>query len=136
MANNIKLAVAVRNALLDGIATAAGNSGKVRIYSGSQPANADASIGAATLLAELTCNATLAPAASNGVLTLNSITQDSSADATGTAAWFRLWKADGTTPIIDGTVGTSACDLNLNTVSLVSGGAVSCTSFTLTAPNA
>lgn len=33
---------------------------------------------------------------------------------------------------MDGSVGTSGCDLNLNTTSIVAGATVSCTSFTIT----
>jgi hypothetical protein len=84
----------------------------------------------------LTCNATFAPAASGAVLTLNAITQDASADATGTATWFRLVKSDGTTHVLDGDVGTSGSDLNLNSTSITSGATVSVTSFTITAGNA
>lgn len=131
----LKLSTTARNALLDAITTTAGNSGKLRIYSGTRPANPAASI-TGTLLAELTCNATFAPSASGGVLTLNAVTSDSSADATGTATHFRLWKSDGTTAVIDGDVGTSGSDLNLNTTSIVAGATVSVTSFTITAPNA
>lgn len=125
----------LRNAQLDAVTTAVGASGKLRIYSGTRPANVAASI-TGTLLAELTLNATFAPAASSGVLTLNAITSDSSADATGTATHFRIWKSDGTTAVADGDVGTSGSDLNLNSVSLTSGGSVAVTSFTITAGNA
>lgn len=117
--------------------TASAASGKLRIYSGSQPADADASIGAATLLAELTMNATAfgsatSTASTNSVLTANAITQDSSADATGTAAWFRLWQSNGTTPILDGTVGTASTDLIINSTAISSGAAVSASSLTIT----
>lgn len=122
--------------MLDTI-TASAASGKLRIYSGSQPADADATIGAATLLAELTMGATAfgsatSTASTNSVLTANAITQDSSADATGTAAWFRLWQSNGTTPILDGTVGTSGTDLIINSTAISSGAAVSASSLTLT----
>jgi hypothetical protein len=123
----------LRNAQLDAITTFAGNSGKLRIYNGTRPATGGT---ATTLLAELTCNATFAPAASGGVLTLNAITQDASADATGTATWFRLVKSDGTTHVMDGDVGTSGSDLNLNSTSITSGATVSVTSFTITCGNA
>lgn len=123
----------LRNAMLDAITTFAGNSGKIRLYSGSRPSTGGA---ITTLLAELTCNATFAPSASGGVLTLNSITSDSSADATGTATWGRLFKSDGTTIVFDFNVGTSGSDLNLNTTSITAGGPVSITSFTITAGNA
>jgi hypothetical protein len=123
----------VRNARADAITTFAGNSGKLRIYSGTRPATGGT---ATTLLAELTCNATFAPSASGGVLTLNAITQDSSADATGTATWARLLKSDGTTIVLDCSVGTSGADINLNTTSIVTGAAVSVTSAVLTEGNA
>jgi len=126
-------ATGLRNAQVDAITTFAGNSGKLRIYSGSRPATGGT---ATTLLAELTCNATFAPSASGGVLTLNSIAQDASADATGTATWFRLVKSDGTTHVMDGDVGTSGSDLNLNSTSITAGATVSVTSFTITCGNA
>ena len=125
--------VLVRNAMLDAITTYTGASALLRIYDGSQPATGGT---ATTLLAELTCNATFAPAASGGVLTLNAITDDSSANATGTATWFRIVKSDGTTHVVDGTVNTAAADLNLNTTSIVTAGPVAVSSFTITAGNA
>lgn len=136
MALNPKVSAARRAAMLDTITSSAA-SGKLRIYSGTQPADADAAIGAGTLLAELTMNATAfgsatSTASTNSVLTANAITSDSSADATGTAAWFRLWQSNGTTPILDGTVGTSGTDAIINSVSIVVGAAVSCSSLTLT----
>lgn len=122
----------LRNAMLDAITTAAGGSALLRIYDGTRPATGGS---ATTLLAELTCNATFAPSAASGVLTLNSITQDSSANATGTATWFRI-VTSGATFVLDGNVGTSGSDLNLTTTSIVSGQPVSVTSFTITEGNA
>ena len=104
----------------------------LRIYDGSRPATGGT---ATTLLAELTCNATFAAAASSGVLSLNAITQDSSANATGTATWFRIVKSDGTTHVLDGSVGTSGSDLNLTTTSIVATQPVSVSSFTITEAN-
>ena len=122
----------LRNNMLDQVTSAVGASGLLRIYDGTRPASGGS---ATTLLAELTCNATFAPSASGGVLTLNAITQDSSANATGTATWFRIVTSGGTF-VIDGNVGTSGSDLNLNSVAISSGAAVSVTSFTITAGNA
>lgn len=121
----------VRNAMLDAITTAVGTSGLIRIYDGSRPASGGA---ATTLLAELTCSATFAAGASGGVLTLNSITQDSSANATGTATWFRITTSGGTF-VVDGSISTSGSDLNLTTTSITSGQPVSITSFTITEGN-
>lgn len=125
-------AATLRDAMLDAITTRAGASALLRIYDGSRPATGGT---ATTLLAELTCNATFAPAAVNGVLTLNAITQDSSANATGTATWFRIVQSDGTTHVLDGDVGTSGSDLNLTTTSIVATQPVSVTSFVITEGN-
>ena len=123
----------LRNAMLDAITTRAGAAALLRIYDGSQPATGGA---ATNLLAELVCNATFAPAASGGVLTLNAIADDVSANATGTATWFRIVQSNGTTHVLDGTVGTSGADLNLDSVSIVETGTVSVTGFEITEGNA
>jgi len=126
-------AATLRSARADAITTFAGGSALLRIYDGTRPATGGT---ATTKLAELVCNATFAPGASSGVLTLNAIANDASADATGTATWFRIVKSDGTTHVMDGNVGTSGSDLNLNTTSLVAGGPVAVSSFVLTEGNA
>ena len=107
------------------------NSGKLRIYSGTVPTRADDSIGAAVLLAELTMNATAFGASSSGVITAGAIT-GANAGASGTASFFRVWDSAGTTSYIQGTVGTSADDLILNSVAISSGAAVSVSALTHT----
>lgn len=121
----------LRNAKLNAITTAVGSNALLRIYSGVRPATGGAET---TILAELTCNATFAPAASGGVLTLNAITGDTSANNTGTATWFRILTSGGT-PQIDGNVGTSGSDLNLTTTSIVATQPVNITSFVITEGN-
>ncbi len=128
----IGMATTLRNARLDAITTFAGNACLLRIYSGSQPATGGA---VTTLLAELTCATPFAGAASNGVLTLGAITSDSAANSTGTASWARIVKSDGSTHVLDCTVGTSGADINLNTVSIVTSAQVSVTSATITEAN-
>lgn len=127
----IGLMTPVRNAMMDAITAQAGASAKLRIYSGTRPSTGGT---ATTLLAELICNATFAPASSAGVLTLNSITS-ATASATGTASWARLLKSDGTTILMDMDVSTSGSDLNLNATAISSGATVSVTSATITAGN-
>jgi len=128
----------IRQAMLDAITTGAGANALLRIYNGARPATNGA---ATTLLAELTCNATFAPAASGTTdgaavtLTLNSITQDASANNTGTATWFRIVQSNGTTFVLDGDVGTSGSDLNLTTTSITATQPVSISSFVITEGN-
>jgi hypothetical protein len=134
MASNLKYAVTLKNAKLDAITTAIGASGLLRIYSGTQPTNPDTALSGNTVLAELALSATFAAGSSSGVLTANSITADSSADATGTATFASLLTSGGTRKV-DMSVGTSGADLNLNTTSIVSGAQVSVSSLTITAAN-
>ena len=131
MPNNLKLSNNVVNPQADALSDLADN-GYLRIYDGTQPATADTAITTQVLLAELRFNATAAPAASNGVLTFNAITQDSNANNTGTASWFRALKSDGSTVLFDGTVGVSGSDLNIATTAIVAGAIVGVTSFVYT----
>lgn len=131
MALNPKRTNAVANSLCDSMAALC-NNGYIRIYDGTQAANADTAVGSQVLLAELRFSATAFGAASAGVATANAITSDSSANATGTATWFRALKSDGTTVVWDGSVGTSSADMVLDTVSFVAGGTVAVSALTLT----
>lgn len=128
----VGMAAGLRNARLDAITTAAGASALLRIYDGTRPATGGT---ATTKLAELTCNATFAPAASGGTLTLNSIANGTGL-AASTATWARIVKSDGTTHVLDCSVGTSGADINLNTASIVVGATVSVTSAVFTEGNA
>lgn len=121
---NLRMSVDVRNDMLDAIASRAGGNAILRIYSGTQPSTGGAET---TILAQLTMNATFAPAATAGVLTLNSITADNSANANGTASWFRILQSDATTHVLDGDVSTTAAgtgDLQLDSVDIQVGGTV------------
>lgn len=132
MASAIKIADALREDMADAIVALLGSGATLKIYTGTKPAGPGTAIGAQVLLGTLTCSATFGTY-SAGVLTANAITQDSAADATGTAAWYRLATSGGTA-LIDGEVGTSGSDLNLNTLSIVTGGPISVSSFTYTMP--
>jgi hypothetical protein len=108
---------------------------ELRIYSGTKPADVNAALSGNTLLAALLMDASAAfGAASSGVATAAAITSDTSADATGTATFFRMGQVTtGTfTPEIQGEVGTSGSDLNLSSTSITAGGTVSVSSFTYT----
>lgn len=126
--------VAVRNNMLTQIENAldaGAGAAFIRIYDGTRPATGGAPT---NLLAELTCSDPAGSVAS-GVLTFSAITQDASANATGTATWFRMVDSAAVF-VMDGDVGTSGSDMNLTTTSIVAGQPVSITSATITAPNA
>lgn len=127
----LAFSTALRNARLDEITSAIGNAGLINIYDGSRPATGGT---ATTLLAQLTGGSPFAGAASSSQLTANSITQDSSANATGTATWGRI-TTSGATFVMDFNVGTSGSDLNLTTTSIVATQPVSISSFVITEGN-
>ncbi len=121
---------------MDAFTTEVGASAKIKVYSGTQPAGGGAPSG--TLLGTLVCSATFAPSSTGGVITLNSVTGDSSADATGAAAWFRMTQSDDTW-VMDGDVSVagSGGDITLDSISITIGGTISLAGpNTLTAPNA
>jgi hypothetical protein len=117
----------LRNARLDEIEAAIGASGLLRVYSGTQPATGGT---ATTLLCELALSATAAPAAAAGVLTFSSISDDASADASGTPTWARLMTS-GAAAVVDMTAGVGSGDLNFN-AAIVIAGTVSVTSLVIT----
>jgi len=124
----------LRNTRLDAIDDAAnGGAGAalLRIYDGTRPATGGT---ATTLLAELTFSDPAFGAAGSGIITASAITQDSSANATGTATWFRVVDSSATF-VMDGNVGTSGSDLNMTTTSIVATQPVSCSSFVITEGN-
>ena len=140
MANGFYITNAIAIVACDAIVDAldAGTAAVINIYDGSVPADADASIGASTLLAQLTMSATAFGAAADdtpgAIATASAITSDSSANATGTASYFRVLTQDAGTTCMQGTVGTSSADLVLNTVSITLGSTVAITSFTVLLP--
>jgi len=124
----------LRNTRLDAIDDAAnGGAGAalLRIYDGTRPATGGT---ATTLLAELTFSDPAFGAAGSGIITASAITQDASANATGTATWFRVVDSSATF-VMDGNVGTSGSDLNMTTTSIVATQPVSCSSFVITEGN-
>lgn len=132
MTTSVSVATATRNAQADALARNL-DSGSIKIYSGTVPADADTALSGNTLLASLPLQPTSAPAASSGTLTFDTTgLTDSSIDASGVASFFRGFKTDGTTVVMQGQVGTSGYALNLADVNLVATGTVTITSFTHT----
>lgn len=77
---------AYRSSIATAQNTAIGTSAQIQVRSGTNAGTG----GQGTLLAQLTGNATAWGSVSNGVLTSNAITADSSADAAGVAGHYQL----------------------------------------------
>lgn len=113
--------------------------GTVEIRTGSQPATANTAA-SGTLLGTLTLSDPAfgnATTASPAVATASAITSDTTADATGTAGWFRGYDSAGTA-VIDGSITATGGggDLTLDSTSIVAGGTIAMTSWTISHPTA
>ena len=133
----VQLSVAVRNARLDAIETTVGASAILKIRSGAQPTNC-ATADSGTVLATLSLPSDYMAAASSGSKAKNGTWEDTSADATGTAAHWRLYASDGTTCHAQGSVTATGGggDMTVDNTSFASGQAFTVTGFTLTDGNA
>lgn len=140
MSSNFKISTACRNAACDAIVDlidAGTGAGTVAVRTGTPPTNvADASTG--TLLGTLTFSTTAFGDASSGTATAASITSDTNADASGTAGHFRVYAgaAADTAALMQGTAGESAdsTDMTFDNKTIVAGGTIAISSFTLTVP--
>ena len=130
----VQYSTTVRNAKLDAVETAIGTSAIMKIRTGSVPANC-AAADSGTVVATLNLPSDWMANASGAVKGLSGVWQDSSADATGTAAHFRIYDSGGSTCHIQGTVSTSGADLIVDNTSFNAGQAFSVTAFNLTAGN-
>lgn len=134
-----RISVAARSAAADAVVDlldGGAGAGTLEIRTGAQPAT-PATAASGTLLATLTLSDPAFGAASSGVATASAITDDTSADATGTAGWFRAKDSSGNA-VIDGDItGTGGGgNMELDSTSIVSGGLVEVTSWTITMPGA
>lgn len=133
----IRFVNAVKNSALDTIKTAidaGAGAGTIKIYTGTQPTTAADAIVAQVLLGTLTFSDPCGTSAS-GTLTMSAITQDSAADATGTATWARIADSTGATVCdVDVTATGGGGTLQFNTTSFVIGGPILISSFTITVP--
>lgn len=133
----LQLSVAVRNARLDAIETATGVSAILKIRSGAQPASC-ATADSGTVLATCSLPSDWMAAAASGSKAMSGTWSDASADATGTAAHFRIYASDGTTCHLQGSVTATGGggDMEVDNTSFAAGQAFSVTSFSLTDANA
>lgn len=133
----LQYSTTVRNAKLDAVETAIGTSAVLKIRTGSVPANC-AAADSGTVLATLNLPSDWMAAAASGQKAKAGTWEDTSADATGTAAHWRLYASDGTTVHAQGTVTATGGggDMTVDNTSFVAAQSFTVTGFTLTAGNA
>lgn len=101
----------------------------MEIYTGTIPAMGGTITD--TLLATLTLTTQVATE-SSGVITFDAITEDSSADASGTAGWCRVLDRDGGEAAYFTIADDGSGEINFNSVSIVAGAPVAVSSLTVT----
>jgi hypothetical protein len=133
----LKFSEGVRNGQNDSIETVIGASPVLKIRSGSAPATI-ASPDAGTVLATIDLPSDWMAPSAGAVKSKSGVWQDTSADADGTAAHFRIYASDGITPHIQGTVTQTGGggDMTVDNVVIAAGQTVIVTGFTFTAGNA
>lgn len=134
----LQYSVDINQARLDAVESVTSTSPKLRIFSGSQPANC-AAADSGTLLCEMTLPAdwmNAATAASPSVKSLlGSWTGTASAGVAATPTHFRIWNSGATACKIQGTAGIGTGDLQVNGT-ITSGQTVTVSSFSITGANA
>ena len=133
----IQLSAAVRNARLDAIETTIGTSAVLKIRTGAPPADVATAV-SGTVLATLSLPSDWMTAASAGSKAKSGTWEDTSADASGTAAHFRIYASNGTTQHLQGTVTATGGggDMTVDNTSFAAAQAFTITTFTLTDGNA
>lgn len=133
----LQFSTTFRNALLDQFETTVGVSAVLKVFTGSAPANCGTA-DSGTLLASLTLPSDWMAAASGGTKAKSGTWQDTSADGTGTAGYFRIYASDGTTCHAQGTVTATGGggDMTVDNTSFAAGQSFTINTFTLTAPGA
>ncbi len=133
----LQFATSIRNALLDTIESDTGVSAILKIRTGAAPATC-ATADSGTVLATLNLPSDWMNASSSGSKTLLGTWSDTSGDAAGTAAHFRLYKSDGVTCQLQGTCTLTGGggDLTLDNTNIQVSQVVTVTSFSLVAPGA
>lgn len=132
----MQFSVAVRNARLDAFESTVGATAKLRILTGSAPANC-AAAETGTLLCEMTLPSDWLAAAASGVKS-KAGTWSGTGAAAGTAGYFRIVNNAGTTCHQQGTVTATGGggDMTVDNTSIAIGQTVTVNSYSVTDGNA
>lgn len=142
--SNLSFSTGFRNAILDSGLDTLFDSGFLDIYSGTIPADADATEGAGTLLASIELGATALAAAASGAKAKTGTWSEAAAPVSpsGTAAWARLYDSNHTTGAsttavridMDVTIVAGGGDLEISSLTIANGDSIVVDSFTFSLP--
>jgi hypothetical protein len=132
-----QLSVNARNATLAAIETEVGENPILTISTGSPPADCGTA-NTGTVVATMILPTDWLSAPLLGSVTLSGTWQDLSADASGTAGYFRLHNSDGTVCHMQGSISATGAggDMQLDNTNIATGQQINITAFTITAGGA
>lgn len=132
-----QLSVTSRNATLAAIETEVGVNPIMTISTGSPPANCGTA-NTGTVLATMILPTDWLSTPAGGTIVLSGTWQDLSADASGTAGYFRLHNNAGTICHMQGSVSATGAggDMQLDNTNIAVGQQINITAFTITAGGA
>jgi hypothetical protein len=130
----IQLSTAVRNARLNAIETETGTAAVLKLRTGAAPANCGAA-DSGTVLCSMTLPSDYLADAASGAKAKAGTWSGTGSGGGGTVAHFRLYKSDGTTCVMQGTVGQGSGDLSLDNTVVADGQTITVTAFTITDAN-
>jgi len=132
-----QLSVDARNATLQAIETEVGANPILTISTGTVPADC-ATANTGTVVATMILPSDWFSAPALGSIQLSGTWQDLSADASGTAGYFRLHNSGGTVCHMQGTITATGAggDMQLDNTNIAAGQQINVTAFTITAGGA
>lgn len=132
-----QLSTDVRNGTLQAIETTVGTSPVLTVHSGTIPTDC-ATANTGTVLATMVLPTDWFNNPVNGQITLSGTWQDLSADASGTASYFRMHQSDGAVCHMQGTITATGAggDMQLDNTNIATGQQINITAFTITAGGA
>ena len=135
----LQYSTTLRNNQLDQVEVTTGTSARLRLYTGSPPADC-AAAASGTLLVDMTLPSDWMNAASGGTKTRLGTWAGAGGAGAGTgtnAGYFRIWDSGVTNCHMQGTVTITGGggDMTLDNVNIANGQAISVSTFTITAGN-
>lgn len=126
----------VANAVLDAFETAIGTAAVIKVFTGSMPSTTSTA-NSGTELASWTLASDWMSAASSRQKSMSGLPVSTTAGASGTAGYYRIYASNGTTCHEQGTVTATGGggDMTIDNTSISSGQTVRITAYTKTAPH-
>lgn len=131
----IQMSVLARDGRLNAFETETGTDARLKLRTGAQPANC-AAADSGTVLCTMILPSDWLAVAGSGTKAKAGTWSGTGSGGGGVVAHFRIYKSDGTTCTMQGTVGQGSGDMSLDNTTVADSQVITVTSFVLTDGNA